>query len=75
MVLTELKTGEKGIITNFNNQQLELQLTNMGCPLGSKIELYRKGTLGGLISIRTYDGNLLAIRKSEAMHLNIKKND
>ena len=75
MVLTELKTGEKGIITHFNNQQLELQLTNMGCPTGSTIELYRKASMGGLISIRTEDGNLLAIRKSEAMHLNIEKND
>jgi len=73
MVLTDLKVGEKAIIENFSNPKMELFMTDMGCPLGTCIQLYHKTLLGGPISIKTAAGNLLAIRSSEAKHLTISK--
>ena len=73
MVLTDLKLGDKAIIQNFNNPQIELVMTDMGCPIGSTIELYRKAANNGPISIKTTSGNLLAIRSQEAKKLTVSK--
>ena len=73
MVLTDLNVGEKAIIENFNNPQVELVMTDMGCPLGTSIELYHKTLSNGPISIKTASGNLLAIRSNEAKNLIIRK--
>ncbi|BDS13370.1 FeoA family protein [Aureispira anguillae] len=73
MVLTDLKTGEKAIIQSFGNPKVELIMTDMGCPLGTTIEIYHKTISNGPISIKTSSGNLLAIRSEEAKHLTICK--
>lgn len=71
MVLTELKIGDKAIIQDFNDPEVELLMTDMGCPLGTVIQLYHKAPSNGPISIKTASGNLLAIRNSEAKNLMI----
>lgn len=73
MVLTELKKGEKAVIQDFGNAKLEWIMTDMGCPLGTTIQLYHKSPNGGLISIKTISGNLLAIRSNDAEQLIITK--
>lgn len=73
MVLTDLKVGEKAIIQNFNNPKVELIMTDMGCPLGTTIEIYHKTIANGPISIKTSSGNLLAIRTKVAQQLTICK--
>ena len=73
MVLNDLKIGEKAIIKEFNNAAIELMMTDMGCPLGTSIQVYHKALSNGPISIKTASGNLLAIRSSEAKHLTISK--
>lgn len=73
MLLTDLKIGEKAIIENFNNPNVELIMTDMGCPIGTTIELYHKTIANGPISIKTASGNLLAIRSKDAQLLTIRK--
>lgn len=73
MVLTDLKIGEYAVIERFDNAQIELLLTDMGCPKGTRIQLYQKAFSQGPISIKTASGNLLAIRYKEAKHLILSK--
>ena len=73
MLLTDLKVGEKAIVDNFHNLAVEAVLTDMGCPLGTIVELYHKGLFNGLISIKTNTGNILALRQSDAQQMRIRK--
>lgn len=73
MVLSDLKIGEKAIIEHFDNPYLEAVLTDMGCPLGTQVELYRKALFNGPISIKTQGGNVLALRTIDARQTRICK--
>lgn len=73
MLLTDLKIGEYAVIERFDNAQIELLMTDMGCPKGSLIQLYQKALSKGPLSIKTASGNLLAIRYNEAKHLILSK--
>lgn len=73
MLLTDLKIGEKAIVERFHNLAIEAVLTDMGCPLGTTIELYHKALFQGLISIKTHTGSVLALRQSDAQQMTIRK--
>ena len=65
MKLSQLKTGERGIITGFNSTDLELKLMEMGCIPGELVVVEQIAPLGDPISIRVA-GYSLSLRKNEA---------
>ena len=65
MKLSELKTGERAIITNFESSELELKLMEMGCLPGEEIIVEQTAPLGDPISVRVA-GYSLSLRKNEA---------
>lgn len=73
MLLTELKIGEKAIVEGFQDLAVEAVLTDMGCPLGTTVELYHKGIFQGPISIKTHTGNVLALRQNDAQKMIMRK--
>ncbi len=73
MLLSDLKVGEKAIVDNFQDLAIEAVLTDMGCPLGTTVEIYHKGLFNGLISIKTNTGNILALRHSDAQQMRMRK--
>jgi ferrous iron transport protein A len=65
MKLSELKTGERAIIVEFQSSELELKLMEMGCLPGEEIVVEQIAPLGDPISIRIA-GYSLSLRKNEA---------
>ncbi len=73
MLLTDLKIGETAIIERFHDLAIEAVLTDMGCPLGTTVELYHKALFRGPISIKTHTGNVLALRQKDAQKMTMRK--
>ncbi|HEX2609272.1 MAG TPA: FeoA family protein [Flavisolibacter sp.] len=65
MKLSELKTGERGIIKAFENPDLALKLMEMGCIPGESVIVEQRAPLGDPISIRIA-GYSLSLRINEA---------
>ena len=65
MKLSELKTGEKAVIVEFQSSELELKLMEMGCLPGEEIVVEQIAPLGDPISVRIA-GYSLSLRKNEA---------
>lgn len=63
--LSDLKAGEKAIITDFESSELELKLMEMGCLPGEEIIVEQIAPLGDPISVRVA-GYSLSLRKNEA---------
>jgi ferrous iron transport protein A len=63
--LSDLKRGEKAIITGFTNNQLSIRLMEMGCLPGEEVKLKYSAPLGDPVAIQVC-GYLLSLRKSEA---------
>ena len=71
MRLSELKQGQKAIITSFQSSELELKLMEMGCLPGEEVVVEQVAPLGDPISIKIA-GYSLSLRKSEAAEINIE---
>jgi ferrous iron transport protein A len=65
MRLSELKPGERGMIVEFQSNELELKLMEMGCIPGEEVVVEQIAPLGDPISIRIA-GYSLSLRKNEA---------
>ena len=65
MKLSELKPGERGMIVEFQSNELELKLMEMGCIPGEEVVVEQIAPLGDPISIRIA-GYSLSLRKNEA---------
>lgn len=65
MKLSELKTGERAVIVQFESSELELKLMEMGCLPGEEIIVEQIAPLGDPISVRIA-GYSLSLRKNEA---------
>jgi ferrous iron transport protein A len=65
MKLSELKPGERGTIREFQSNELELKLMEMGCLPGEEVVVEQIAPLGDPISIRIA-GYSLSLRKNEA---------
>jgi ferrous iron transport protein A len=63
--LSELKPGQKAIITQFNNNEIFLKLMEMGCLPGERIFVEQVAPLGDPISI-SVSGYSLSLRLNEA---------
>ena len=63
--LSELKSGQKGIIDSFTDYELSLKLLEMGCIPGELIEVLRIAPFGDPIAC-SVSGYILSLRKNEA---------
>lgn len=63
--LTELETGERGVIISFENNELTIKLMEMGCVPGEEIKINNIAPLGDPISIQITGYNL-SLRINEA---------
>ena len=63
--LSDLRPGQKAIITQFNNNEIFLKLMEMGCLPGEKIVIEQVAPLGGPISVNV-SGYSLSLRLNEA---------
>jgi ferrous iron transport protein A len=65
MRLSDLKTGERATIKEFESSEFELKLMEMGCLPGEEIIVEQIAPLGDPISVRI-SGYSLSLRKNEA---------
>jgi ferrous iron transport protein A len=72
MRLSELKSGERATIIDFESSELELKLMEMGCLPGEEIIVEQIAPLGDPISVRVA-GYSLSLRKNEANQILISK--
>lgn len=72
--LSELQTGESGIIDSFTNNDIFLKLMEMGCVPGEKVTVDMIAPLGDPISIQV-SGYRLSLRLNEAEHIFILQNN
>ena len=72
MRLSELKTGERGVIVEFESPELQIKLMEMGCIPGEEVIVEQKAPLGDPISIRV-SGYALSLRLNEASQILIEK--
>ncbi len=63
--LSELRPGQKGIIKEFNNQEIHLKLMEMGCLPGESISVEQIAPLGDPVSV-IVAGYTLSLRLDEA---------
>ncbi|MBK7561438.1 MAG: ferrous iron transport protein A [Chitinophagaceae bacterium] len=66
--LSEMKSGQEGIIKEFNNNEIFLKLMEMGCVPGERILLEQIAPLGDPISV-SVSGYHLSLRLNEAEHI------
>ncbi len=69
--LADLKTGEKGIIHSFTDEEMSLKLMEMGCLPGDEVLMNFKAPFGDPVCIRV-SGYNLSLRLSEASTINLK---
>jgi ferrous iron transport protein A len=72
MRLSELKVGERAVISKFESSELEIKLMEMGCLPGEEIVVEQIAPLGDPISIRI-SGYSLSLRKNEANQIVVSK--
>jgi ferrous iron transport protein A len=66
--LSQLKPGQKGIIKDFDDQEIHLKLMEMGCLPGESITVEQKAPLGDPVSV-SIAGYILSLRLNEADHI------
>ena len=69
--LSELKSGQVGIIKEFKSNELFLKLMEMGCVPGERIVLEQIAPLGDPISVYVA-GYRLSLRLNEAEHIYVE---
>jgi ferrous iron transport protein A len=66
--LSELKPGQKGVIKDFDDQEIHLKLMEMGCLPGESITVEQTAPLGDPVSV-SIAGYTLSLRLNEADHI------
>jgi len=66
--LSQLRPGQKAIITEFNSQEIHLKLMEMGCLPGELISVEKSAPMGGPVSV-IVSGYTLSLRLDEADHI------
>jgi ferrous iron transport protein A len=72
MTLKEMKTGEKAIIEEILDTNICIKLIEMGCLPGEIVLVRMTAPYRDPIAIEV-SGNLIALRKSEARSIKVKK--
>lgn len=73
MRLSELKIGERSVVSSFEDAQMGSKLMTMGVLPGSVIELVRKASAGKTFYIKV-NGYGMAVRKNEAAKILVETN-
>lgn len=69
-LLSEIKIGEKAIITEVNTENIPLKLLEMGCLPGNSVELLQVAPLGDPFYFNINDSHV-AIRKDVANEVTV----
>lgn len=72
--LSDLKTGQSGIIKSINSKEIFLKLMEMGCLPGEKITVEKVAPMGDPISINVA-GYHLSLRLNEAAQIIVDLNN
>jgi ferrous iron transport protein A len=72
--LSELRTGEWGIIDSFSDNEIFIKLMEMGCVPGERVSVDIIAPLGDPISIQVAGYNL-SLRLNEAEHIYVSQNN
>ncbi len=68
--ISALKIGQKGIITDFNIDEIPLKLLEMGCLPGNTVELLQIAPFGCPLYF-SINGSHVAIRLETAKEINV----
>jgi ferrous iron transport protein A len=68
--IAELKIGQKGIITDFNIEEIPLKLLEMGCLPGNSVELIQIAPFGCPLYFNVNDSHV-AIRLETAKEITV----
>ena len=68
ITLSELKRGQRGIITDVSSVLIPLKLLEMGCLPGNSVELVQVAPFADPMYLNI-NGTHLAIRKETAIHI------
>lgn len=71
--LSEMQSGEKGIIDSIENNDIFLKLMEMGCVPGEDIQVDIIAPFGDPISVLV-SGYQLSLRLNEAEHISVNTN-
>ena len=71
MRLSELKPGQKALISHFENNEILLKLMEMGCVPGERLVVEQVAPLGDPISINV-SGYSLSLRLNEAENIMVE---
>lgn len=71
MVLTEIKMGDRVVITRIKPCEFRDKLMEMGCVPGATLKMSLKAPLGDPIAF-DIDGYCLSMRKSEAAQIEVE---
>ncbi|MDA3616714.1 FeoA family protein [Polluticaenibacter yanchengensis] len=71
--LSEMQSGEKGIIDSIENNDIFLKLMEMGCVPGEAIQVDIIAPFGDPISVLV-SGYQLSLRLNEAEHISVNIN-
>lgn len=71
--LSELKSGSRGIIQAFDENEAKIKLMEMGCVLGEAIVIENIAPMGDPMAIKV-SGYSLSLRKKDARHIWIELN-
>jgi ferrous iron transport protein A len=66
--LSELKSGAKGIIHQFDDNEAKVKLMEMGCLLGESVVIEAIAPFGDPMAIQI-SGYSLSLRKNDARHI------
>jgi len=67
-----LKRGEKGIITNFSNDDIPVKFQELGCLPGNEVQLVQLSPFKDLLYLTINDSHF-AIRKETAELIEIRR--
>ena len=74
LTISDLKKGEKGIITDSSSEDIPLKLLEMGCLPGNEVHLLQLAPFSDPMYLNVND-SFLAIRKETASLIVIEKID
>ena len=72
ITIANLKKYEKGIVKSIDIENIPLKLIELGCFLGSEVQIIEKATFGDPIYIKM-NNTYLSIRKDMASLIEIEK--
>lgn len=70
--LSDIGLGQKVLVLSIEDSELELALMRLGLMSGDEVTISDQAPLGGPIALRV-PGGKVAIRRSDARHINVRR--